>query len=266
MSGGAAMAGAAPASAAARWRAADTALPRPRIGLAFALCAIALVAARPVAAQVEPEGFPDPGAALVDDEFRVRTREFGLDRRVEMYQWRSLDGRYERVWHGARIDSDGFAAGHENPPRMLLENRRWWAAKPTLDGRPLAPEVVRALGEWRVLRPGFSRLPANLAASFQPEGEGLGTAENPLAPRIGDLRVSWRELVLPPLAGKVELRDGVWRLAPDAPTAAATGNPATAQPAPLAPGAAQRLWPWIGAALLLVAAVVVAVRRRRHRH
>lgn len=229
-------------------------------GAALALAMLGAVA--PALASSEPEGFPDPGPALVDPDFKVRTREFGLDRRVEMYQWRVRDGGYERVWHGGRIDSQGFAPGHENPPRMLLENRRWWAERATLDGRPLDPSVLRALGEWRVLRPNFSRLPANLAASFQPEGEGLGSAENPLDPQIGDLRVSWRELVLPPLAGKVELRGGAWRLAAGADAATATASAPVAMPGP---ERAQRLWPVAGGLLVLAAAIVVAVRRRRRR-
>jgi Transmembrane protein 43 len=215
-----------------------------------------------VEAQSEPEGFPDPGTTLTDEEFRVNTREFGLDRQVEMYQWRTNDGGYERVWNDARIDSAGFAPGHENPAKMPLENQRWWAEKPTLDGKPLDPAVLRTLGEWRVLHPNFSRLPANLAASFQPEGDGLGSAENPLDPQIGDLRVSWRELVLPPLAGKIELREGVWRLTADSSEdiPASQSVPATPQP-----GHTQRLWPFFGAGLMAIVAIAVAVRRRRKR-
>lgn len=228
-------------------------------GAVLLLLAVAL----PVSAQTEPEGLPDPGAALVDPDFKVATRQFGLDRRVEMYQWRTGDAGYERVWHGGLIDSAGFDAEHANPPRLPLDNRRWWAEKPTLDGRPLDPSVLRSLGEWRVMRPNFSRLPANLAASFQPEGEGLGSAENPLDPQIGDLRVSWRELVLPPMAGKVALRDGMWRLVDGA---GDDTSPNTLPPSALRPEHAQRIWPFFGGVLILVAAIVVAVRRRKHRH
>lgn len=207
-----------------------------------------------------PKGFPDPGAPLSDPDFKVRTRQFGLDRQVEMYQWRIGENGYERVWHGALIDSAGFDDAHANPPRLPIDSRRWWAGKPTLDGRPLDPSVLRSLGEWRVLRPNFSRLPVNLAASFQPEGEGLGSAENPLEPRIGDVRVSWRELVLPPLDGRVVLRDGTWQLAD-----AADGGAGDAPPGAAA-GPAQRLWPFFGIALVVVAAGVVALRRRHRRH
>ena len=113
-----------------------------------------------------------------------------------------------------------------------------------------------------MLRPNFSRLPANLAASFQPEGEGLGSAENPLDPQIGDLRVSWRELVLPPLAGKVVLRDGVWRLVNDA-VGGALPEPAAA-PIGSKPDHAQRVWPFFAGGLVVIIAIFVAVRRRRH--
>ena len=179
-----------------------------------------------------------------------------------MYQWRlGENGVYGRVWHGGLIDSSGFDGMHVNPPKLPIDNRRWWAEQPTLDGRPLDQAVLRSLGEWRVLRPNFSRLPANLAASFQPEGEGLGSAENPLEPEIGDVRVSWRELVLPPLAGKVVLRNGAWRLAGDADE----GNgPDPASDPDAKP--AQRMWPFIAAGLLVIAGVVVAVRRRKHQH
>ena len=77
----------------------------------------------------------------------------------------------------------------------------------SIDGKPVAPEVIGRLGQWRGFRPNFSALPGNLAATFQPEGDGLGSAENPLDPQVGDLRIDWRELTLPPLADKVERAD-----------------------------------------------------------
>lgn len=214
-------------------------------------------------AQTEPEGFPDPGAPLVDPDFRVRTRQFGLDRRVEMYQWRLGDTGYERVWHGALIDSAGFDPAHANPPKLPIENRRWWAEQPMLDGAPLDQAVLRSLGEWRMLRPDFSRLPANLAASFQPEGEGLGSAENPLEPQIGDVRVSWRELVLPSLTGKVVQREGVWTLVNHPERANAAG--AALAPPSEKPEHAQRMWPFFAGGLLVIVAIVVGVQRRKKR-
>ncbi|MEG3790012.1 TMEM43 family protein [Lysobacter sp. CCNWLW3] len=215
------------------------------------------------ASTAEPVGEPTTAGILRDREFGVSSRRFGLDRRVEMYQWRATPTGYERVWNAAPIDSQGYAPGHQNPPTLPLENRRWWSESASLDGRPIDSGVLHALGEWRVFRPNFSRLPANLAATFQPEGDGLGSAENPLDPQIGDLRVSWRELQLPPLEGKVELVDGRWRMS--AATAAAALNAAPV-PAPVAAPEAEgahRLWPWFGGAALVIAIALVARRRRR---
>lgn len=222
---------------------------------------VLLAATASLASAQEPEGFPDPGEPLVDQEFGVRTRQFGLDRRVEMYQWQRSDDGYERVWRPAPIVSAGFAPGHDNPTEMPLENRRWWASRPSLDGKPLDADVLRALGEWRVLHPNFTRLPANLAASFQPEGEGLGSAENPLDPQIGDLRITWRELELPSLAGRVELRDGTWRLVDEI----GEYDDAVAEPAAPETGRTQRLWPWFGVGLLVIVGLGVASRRKRLR-
>ncbi|BAV97098.1 TMEM43 family protein [Lysobacter enzymogenes] len=247
-----------------------------RAWFAFALAAMVCVAA-PAAAQDEdsgePLGEPVAGPGLRDRDFGVLSRQFGLDRRVEMYQWRrSADpvagqGGYERIWNSAPIDSSQFAPGHVNPTRMPLENRRWWSESATLDGRPLDSEVLRALGEWKVFRPNFSRLPANLSATFQPEGDGLGSSENPLAPQIGDLRVSWRELRLPPLEGKLELRDAAWRLKPEA--AAAALNAAPPRPIATVLGEQPRddrwSWGWLVAGVALAAALLLWLRARRQK-
>ena len=112
---------------------------------------------------------------------------------------------------------DGFAA-------RPSQSRRVPAAEPALDAPRKSPStasrvdpaVLRQLGEWRAFRPSFSALPANLAATFQPEGDGLGSADNPLDPHVGDLRIHWRELVLPALDDRLVLRDGRWRLTPAA--------------------------------------------------
>ena len=150
--------------------------------------------------------------------------------------------------------ASGFAPGHENPG-FPLQGKRWLPSVVTVDGRPLDPGVLDALGEWREFRPGFSALPGNLSATFQPEGDGLGSAENPLAPEVGDLRIHWRERALPPLGGLVELRDGTWRLRADAPARAAAQ-----------PRHGGRMLGWLpilaGGAGLLLFAIFLARRKR----
>ena len=114
---------------------------------------------------------------------------------------------------------------------------------------------------WRVLVAVLLLLAT--AAAWAQEGEGLGSAENPLDPQIGDLRVSWRELILPPLAGKVVLRADVWQLADDS-SGGVLPEPAAAALEP-ASDHLPRAWPFLALGLVLIVAIVVAMRRRRQR-
>ena len=194
------------------------------------LAALLLAFAALCHAQTGPEGVPVSDEVVRDAEFGVSARHFGLERRVAMYQWRASGPGYERVWSEAPIDSTGYAPGHENPS-FPLRGRRWIARQIMLDGKPLDRSAIEQLGQWRLFRPNFSALPGNLSATFQPEGDGLGTAENPLDPQIGDLRIGWRELVFPPLEGRVLLQDGRW--VPDSTRAPEPVVPAPPDPLPL---------------------------------
>jgi hypothetical protein len=212
----------------------------------------------------EPMDPPQPGEALRDRDFGVVSHRFGLDRQVEMFQWRADASGYTQVWNAAPIDSSHFAPGHENPARMPLGSRRWLAQGATLDGSPIDPAVLQTLGQWRGFRPNFSRLPANLAASFQPEGDGLGSAENPLEPRVGDLRIFWRELHLPPLQDKVELRNGRWQLTAGAAAEALSAARASTV-VELPDDEGRKLLPWLLGGAVAVVALGLLWRRRRRR-
>lgn len=211
-------------------------------------------------AQQAPVGLPQPEKSPRDTEFGVVSRRFGLERRVEMYQWRAAGQGYEKVWSATPIASSAFAPGHDNPQTLPLASRRFLATIVTLDGQPLDQEVVARLGEWREFRPNFSALPGNLSATFQPEGDGLGSAENPLDPQIGDLRVTWRELSLPPLDGKVALQSGVWKLQPQA-----AAQPVAQAGAVVAPGSKRTLGWLIGAGIFLLAILVIVKLLRNRR-
>src|SRR3546814_19455642 len=126
-----------------------------------------------------------------------------------MYQWTRDVSGYAMEWRGARVDSSGFAPGHENPRQIPLREREW-RAPVSLDGRPVPAEVLNALGKWQQFRPNFSPLPGNMSATFQPEADGLGSAENQLAPHVGDLTITWRDSYLPQRAHRLEPRDGTW--------------------------------------------------------
>ncbi len=230
----------------------------------FALLFAVAVAPAALAVQsgqgASPQGEPEAGKVLRDPDFGVVTRHAGLQRHVEMYQWTRAGSGYALAWRGARVDSSGFAPGHGNPREIPLREREW-RAPVSVDGRVVPDEVVAALGSWQPFRPSFTALPGNMSATFQPEGDGLGSAENPLAPQVGDLRITWRELVLPPLQDRLVLRDGRWALREGA-------VPADA-PAPAAVGAGEaqekrRGWALpVGAIVVMLVAVAVATRRRR---
>nr|MDQ2702339.1 TMEM43 family protein [Pseudomonadota bacterium] len=169
---------------------------------------------------------------------------------------------YARAWSDAWIDSSAFLPGHENPA-FPIRARRWPASGVSVDGVPLDPQVLQALGQWREFRPGFSALPGNLAATFQPQGDGLGSALNPLAPEVGDLRIHWRELVLPPLAGRIELRDGRWQLLAGAAASAGQDADAVEQ----AGDRRERGGSWwiFLAAMVPVAVAAIVLRKKRRR-
>ena len=65
------------------------------------------------------ESEPVSDEVVRDREFGVSARHFGLERRVEMYQWRAKDGGFERVWSESPIDSGGYRAG----PRESANSR-----------------------------------------------------------------------------------------------------------------------------------------------
>lgn len=229
-----------------------------------------LLLAGALRAQEAPADMPQPDAPVRDVEFGVVTHAFGLERRVEMLQWQSTPNGYQRVWSDEPIDASRADAAHANPVDWPLPGRRWLVHAATLDGRPLDPTVLGALGEWRDFRPSFNALPGNMAVTFQPEGDGLGSADNPLAPEIGDLRIRWRELVLPPLQDQVRLVAGRWELgAPEgdasegaASVRASTGPVSPAPPAPATPTRPVARW-WLGGGAFIVLLVAIAARRRR---
>jgi MYXO-CTERM domain-containing protein len=233
-----------------------------RTALCAVFAALALLAGPAVAQDLEPLGAPQLDKTLRDPEFGVIARHLGLERQVEMLQWQASRNGYTKTWSTRPIDSSRFAPEYRNPGALPLRSRRWVAGAVFVDGKPLDPEVLRTLGEWHEFRPSFSALPGNLAATFQPEGNGLGSAENPLDPRIGDLRIHWRELVLPPLDDKVALKHGRWQLVASQPGSRASANAAPQEETDAPPHRAT--WLFGGAFVALVIAFA-ARRRRRNR-
>ncbi len=205
-------------------------------------------------------GAPQPDKSVRDSEFGVVARHLGLERHVEMLQWQRTASGYAKVWSEDPIDSSSFAPDKRNPGAFPLHGRRWMASVVRIDKSPVDPQVIAQRGVWQDIRPSFSALPANLAATFQPEGDGLGSAENPLEPHVGDLRIRWRDLVLPMLDGQISLRGGRWQLLPEArivPAPVVALKPADDSPAP------RRAWIWMIGVLVALALSVFVLRVRR---
>jgi hypothetical protein len=224
-----------------------------------AMTGVALMLAGGASAQDAPLGAPQPDRTVRDPEFGVRARHLGLERRVTMLQWDVVAGGYARTWSEALVDSSAFDPAHRNPSGFPLRSRRWIARSVTIDGKPLGPGVLDAAGIWQDFRPSFNALPANLAATFQPEGDGLGSAENPLDPKIGDLRIQWRDLVLPPLDDRLVLHGDRWELLRPVQVEKADAVPADVPPVAPTP----RRWPWLVSALVLCLLAGFAWWKRR---
>lgn len=215
-------------------------------------CLLAIPAAQAFADDAGREPPRDPDFGI------VARGAIGLERRVAMYQWHRDGTGYRKDWSERAVDSTEFVPGHENPPEIPLQHRRWVPARVTLDGYPVAPEAVATLARWEPMRPDFSALPGNLSATFQPEGDGLGSAANPTHPTVGDLRVTWHELRMPATRDALVLRDGRWQV--DERALARRSQAAEGAPPPRMSYA----WLVLGAlAASLLAGVVLLLRRRR---
>ncbi|HTD29185.1 MAG TPA: TMEM43 family protein [Xanthomonadaceae bacterium] len=177
----------------------------------------ALSASPPVAiTSASPRGQIESVVAVADPVFGVHAKVLGLERGVEMLQWRKVERpappHYEQVWATERIDSRGFDATHRNPGDLPFNGERWWTTDPQLEGHPVSPDVLAALGTWAPLKPDLSQLPTNLAVSFQPDGDWLSTSQDPAHPQVGDLRVRWRMIGQAPAPAGTLLVAGRWEL------------------------------------------------------
>jgi hypothetical protein len=145
-------------------------------------------------------GAPKVEAPARDAQFGVAVDASALLRKVEMFQWNEtrFGGRpgYELDWFDHPIDSSAFddADRHANPGAFPINAARFDAPEVTGAGFHLAPELVGMIHGPESFDPDLSQLPANMAATFQPQDGTLVTSEDPARPRVGDLRISWMRI------------------------------------------------------------------------
>ncbi|MFN3902868.1 hypothetical protein [Rehaibacterium terrae] len=239
-------------------------------GLPFLLSALFACAAFAQAAPVPVAGELRAGAELVDPLFGVRARALGLERKVEMLQWRRRpEGGYAAEWVDGPVDGAGHDPAHANPPWPAFRSERWLSEHAVLAGRAVDPALFAALDGWQPLAVDAAALPPNLAVVFQPDGAGLTSSAVPAAPEIGDLRLRWSVLPEGPVHGQAVERDGRWVAAGEGSALLrGVGDDAVGEELPgldLPPRMGSGWLPWAAGILVLVLLVLLAQLLRRRR-
>ncbi|HEX5960183.1 MAG TPA: TMEM43 family protein [Rhodanobacteraceae bacterium] len=144
-------------------------------------------------------GAPEVASPAHDPQFGVTADAPALVRKVEMFQWTETNfgGRnYELNWFDHPIDSSAFGdpASHANPGAFPIGAARFDSPDVQVGGFKLDPALVAMIPGTEPFRPDLSRLPANMAATFQAHDGTLVSSADPAHPQVGDLRVSWRQV------------------------------------------------------------------------
>lgn len=142
-------------------------------------------------------GTPEVKTPARDAQFGVAVDAPALVRKVEMFQWNEIryggQRSYEQNWFDHPIDSTAFnnPAGHANPGAFPINAARFDSPDVVVAGFKLAPALTDMIEGIEPFEPDLSKLPPNMAATFQPRDGTLLTSANPARPQIGDLRISW---------------------------------------------------------------------------
>ena len=151
--------------------------------------------------RVTVSGMLEIEAGAVDNELDVASAAALLFRDVEMYQWQEsclANGCGQgMVWSATRIDSSQFReqAGNANPVGFPFANARFAAQAIRLGRFTVDPDLVAQLPTQP--RPVWvSDLQPNLAAIFRDADGSLFSGDDIGHPKLGDLRVSYREVPL----------------------------------------------------------------------
>ena len=166
---------------------------------------------------------------LNDSTFGVSVNAIQLERLVEMYQWRedkktktekkvgggekkTTTYSYKKVWSKKAIKSANFnkQKGHENPGQMPYQQKSYTAKNVTLGAFELSESLIGQYTEWEDLTLGadhISSLSDDLQAKATANDGGLYFGADPSSPSIGDVRVSFRQ-VLPGVASVIAKQSG----------------------------------------------------------
>lgn len=174
--------------------------------------ALAHLAAEPVL-----DGLP------LDPDFGLERAALKLERRVEMYQWQERQETndqdrqiiYERVWSERRIASERFvnSAGHSNPPFPALASETHYPKAVRLGDYGVRQKLLARIGSLKDVPPPSPPLVRVADLGLAIDGGYLATGALS-SPRIGDVRISFREAPLgiySVLGGQSGTELGIWQ-------------------------------------------------------
>lgn len=156
-------------------------------------------------------GLAETEQTLSDPVFGVSATGLKLERSVEMYQWQedkeshtekqagggtitTTTYSYKRVWSERLLPSGGFKQprGHENPGGMPYQSETFIAGEVRVGNFRLPARLMRQINAYQSLPVDTSALPKSMIAKATAFGDGLYIGDDPISPRIGDLRIDFR--------------------------------------------------------------------------
>lgn len=145
---------------------------------------------------IHVSGTASSSGAIPDKDFGVSARAIKLERRVKMYQWTEKSGAYSKTWSGKPIDSRRFAQpqGHENPQAMPFRSKRLVSRNVKVGAFDVPKKYMSRFDDFTPLRltPSDVDLPANMASRVKVYNGDLFIGNNPNAPAVGDVMISYR--------------------------------------------------------------------------
>jgi len=154
--------------------------------------------------------------SIRDPLFGLSVTALRLGRRVEMYQWKEdkttekkkkLGGgeetttryEYSRAWSDRPVDSSSFRhpEDHTNPSSFPVQKLTVLTSKATLGAFKIPAPIIEKMSNDQPLPPPsdcIAQLPADLKPKARINAEQIYLGQDPAAPAVGDMRVTFRVL------------------------------------------------------------------------
>jgi hypothetical protein len=168
---------------------------------------------------VHLSGVASSDETLTDPEFHVSVEGIRLLRTVEMYQWKELKSStteqdvcggtetrttytYAQEWSEGLIDSNGFkkVEGHQNPTAMPYSSHVWQAKSVSVGSFRLSPGLISQMSGEEAVAIDLNQIAEPMRANMQRSHEGLYIGVSPLAPAVGDVRITFKALWPQPIS------------------------------------------------------------------